>query len=49
MQYKLTVVNTTYNTGSVTDELTFDNFYDMHDYILDNSEGWDSYHIGVEG
>lgn len=48
MQYILTVIHATYNTGSVTDEFTFDNFYDMQDYIMDNSEQWVSYHIGVK-
>lgn len=47
MNYKLTVVYAVCNAGSVTDELTFDSFYDMQDYILDNSEEWDSYNIAV--
>lgn len=48
MKYILTVVHATYNTGSVTEELTFDSFYDMQEYIMNSSEQWDSYHIGVE-
>lgn len=47
MNYKLTVVHAVFNTGSVTDELTFDDFCDMQDYILDNYGEWDSYNIAV--
>ena len=49
MEYILTVVYATYNTGSVTDELAFDSFYDMQEYIMENSEQWDSYRIGIGG
>ena len=45
MQYILTVVYTTFNTGSVTEELTFDDFYDMADYIEYNQFDWEAYHI----
>lgn len=45
MQYILTVVHTTYNTGSVTDKLTFDDFYDMAEYIEGNFEQWQAYYI----
>ena len=37
MTYKLLIATATYNVGSVTEELTFDTFYDMADYI--ESEG----------
>ena len=48
MQYILTVVHTTYNTGSVTDKLTFDDFYDMAEYIEGNFEKWQAYYITEE-
>ena len=48
MQYILAVVHATYNVGSVTDELTFENFYDMQEYIMNNSEQRDSYRIEVK-
>ena len=47
MEYKLTVIHAVFNTGSVTDELTFDSFYEMQNYILDNSDEWHSYNIAV--
>ena len=47
MQYTLTIVYTTYNAGSVTDELTFDNFYDMQEFVLENSDDWEYYSIAV--
>lgn len=47
MLYRLTVIYAIYNAGSVTDDITFDNFYEMQDYILENSEGWHSYNIAV--
>lgn len=47
MEYILTVVHATFNVGSVTEKLTFDSFYEMADYIGDNSEQWQSYHIAV--
>lgn len=47
MEYRLTIVYAVFNAGSVTDELTFDSFYEMQDYILENSEDWHSYHIAV--
>ena len=50
MRYILTVIHATYNTGSVTDEFTFDDFYDMADYIEGNFEQWQAYYItDVEG
>ena len=45
MNYKLTVVHAVFNAGSVTDELTFDDFYDMADYIESNFEKWQAYYI----
>lgn len=45
MQYILTVVHTTFNTGSVAEELTFDDFYDMSEYIEGNFEQWQAYYI----
>ena len=48
MQYILTAIYTTYNVGSVTEEFTFDEFYDMQEYIINNSEQWDSYRIDVK-
>ena len=45
MRYILTVVYTTFNTGSVTDKLTFDDFYDMADYIEGHFEEWQAYYI----
>lgn len=33
MTYKLLIASATYNVGSVTEELTFDTFYDMADYL----------------
>lgn len=47
MEYKLTVVHAVFNTGSVTEKLTFDSFYDMSDYIEENGKEWDSYNIEV--
>ena len=48
MQYILTVVNTTFNTGSVSEELTFDDFYDMADYVEVNQFNWQAYYITEE-
>jgi len=48
MQYTLTVVYTTYNTGSVTEEFKFDRFRDMRDYVIDNCSEWESYSIATE-
>lgn len=47
MEYRLTIVYAVCNAGSVTDELTFDAFYEMSDYIEENGKEWDSYHIAV--
>ena len=35
--YKLTVIHAVFNTGSVTEVMEFDNFYEMQEYILDNN------------
>ena len=48
MRYILIVIRATYNTNNTTDELTFDNFYDMQGYIMNNSEQWVSYRIEVK-
>lgn len=47
MKYRLTITYAIFNTGSVTDELTFDSFYEMSDYIEESGGEWDSYHIAV--
>lgn len=43
--YKLTVIYAVCNAGSVTEEMEFDMFYEMQDYIIENNI--ENYSIGV--
>lgn len=45
MKYILTVIHATCNAGSVTEEMEFDMFYEMQDYIIENNI--ENYRIGV--